>query len=309
MVKLLTAKALRAGAMLAIVSPAGSPDADKVSAGMAALQALGYRTRSMPHALDRGPLNYAGALADRLADLHAAFADPEVDGIVCTRGGWGSAELLPHLDCALIAANPKVFCGYSDITSLHIWMRNETGLQTFYGPMVAADFSKPGGVDLSSWNAALTGKAQLSFNQTSGLRTLRGGTAEGELKGGCLSIYAESAGTPYAPRQRGGVLFLEDIATRPYQWDRMLLHLRYAGWLEGVTGIVFGDMTQCGDAAAIEAAILHALRDFNGPIAIGLRAGHVHAANLTLPLGVPVRLHLSDAGNPQMHFLESGVEV
>lgn len=309
MVKLVTPKALQAGAMLAVVSPAGSPNPEKVAAGVAALQALGYRTRLMPHALDRGPLNYAGTLADRLGDLHAAFADREVDGILCTRGGWGSAELLPYLDRALIAANPKVFCGYSDITSLHLWLLNETGLKTFYGPMVAADFSKVEGVDLISWRSALHGECPLSFDHASGLRTLRAGTAEGRLHGGCLSIYAESAGTPYAPREHGGVLFLEDIATRAYQWDRMLLHLRHAGWLEGVTGIVFGDMTQCGDSAGIEAAILHALRDFSGPIAVGLRSGHVDAGNLTLPLGVPVRLDLGAEGNPLMHFVEPAVEV
>lgn len=308
MVKLVSPKAVRPGALLAIVSPAGSPHPDKVSAGMAALEALGYRTRRMPHALDRGPLNYAGSLTDRLSDLHHAFADHQVDGIVCTRGGWGSAELLPHLDLALLQANPKLFCGYSDITSLHTFLRNEVGLKTIYGPMVAADFSKPEGVDLNSWQAALAGDRLLCLDESAGLRTLRPGITEGELHGGCLSIYAESAGTPYAPRQRGGVLFLEDIATRAYQWDRMLLHLRHAGWLQQISGIVFGDMAQCPDPPAIEAAILHALRDFSGPIAIGLRSGHVERQNITLPFGVPVRLDLRVAGNPQMHFLEPAVE-
>lgn len=302
-------KALRTGSLLGIVSPAGAADAKKVAAGIVALEALGYHTRLFPHALDRGPLNYAGSIQDRLDDLHAAFADPEVEGILCTRGGWGSAELLPLLDAGLISANAKVFCGYSDLTSLHVWLRNEIGLGTFYAPMVAADFSKPEGADLRSWDAALRGNSELSFDQADGLRVVKSGMAEGELLGGCLAIYAESAGTAYAPKAVGGVLFLEDIAARAYQWDRMLLHLRYAGWLEGVQGIVFGDMTQCGDTSAIEAAILHALRDFAGPVAIGLGSGHVDSNNRTLPLGVRVRLELRDAGNPRMHFLEPTVEV
>ncbi len=130
-----------------------------------------------------------------------------------------------------------------------------------------------------------------------GLRTLRGGVAEGPLGGGCLSIVAESLGTPYAPAGWRGVLFLEDIGTKPYQWDRMLVHLRYAGVLDQVSGIVFGDMGQnvaAEQMELLEAAILHSLREFAGPIAIGLRCGHVDGANLTLPLGVDVRLDCSD---------------
>ena len=104
----------------------------------------------------------------------------------------------------------------------------------------------------------------------------------------------------------------DGIGTKPYQWDRMLLHLRYAGVLDGVRGIVFGDMRQCvsaGEEEFLERAILHALRDFEGPIAIGLRCGHVDGANVTLPLGVRVRLDLTEVGNPAMHFLEAAVTV
>ena len=139
-------------------------------------------------------------------------------------------------------------------------------------------------------------------------------TAEGTLAGGCLSILAEALGTPYAmlpaSAEEPRILFLEDIGTKPYQWDRMLLHLRYAGLLEHVSGIVFGDMRQCvaaEDVALLEAAVLHALADFAGPIAIGLRSGHVDGANLTLPLGVRVRLEMNAAGNPRMEFLEAAV--
>ena len=110
----------------------------------------------------------------------------------------------------------------------------------------------------------------------------------------------------------GTILFLEDIGTKPYQWDRMLLHLRYSGRLEGVKGIVFGDMAQCVAADEqdyLERAILHSLRDFSGPIAIGLRCGHVYGANVTLPLGVQVKLDLTDSENPRMDFVEAAVSV
>jgi len=303
-------KGLRAGATLAVVSPASTPKPELVEQGMARLEELGYRTVLGEHALGRGPLYYAGTREERLADLHAAFADPAVDGIVCTRGGWGSAELLPHLDRELIRANPKPFIGYSDHTSLHCWLRERANLVSFYGPMCAADFGRANGVDLASWNHALGGVESWSLGAADGLRVLRAGTAEGVFDGGCLSIYAEAIGTPFAPHPVKGVLFLEDIGVKPYQWDRMLLHLRYAGLFEGVQGIVFGNMRQCvgpEDEALLERAILHALADFAGPIAIGLRSGHVSAPNVTLPLGVRVRLDLADAENPQLHFLEAAV--
>jgi muramoyltetrapeptide carboxypeptidase len=304
--------ALRPGARLAVVSPASTPKPDQVQAGMERLQSMGYEPVLSPHALDRGPLYYAGKMEDRLRDLHAAFADASIDGIISTRGGWGSAELLPHLDAELIRANPKVFIGYSDQTALHGWLRKEAGLVTFHGPMVAPDFGREDGVDHVSWQHTFAGDVGWSLGAQDGLRVLRAGSAEGRLSGGCLAILVEALGTPYAARNEGGILFLEDIAVKPFQWDRMLVHLRYAGVLEGVRGIVFGDMQQSvapEEEALLEGALLHALRDFDGPIAIGLRSGHVSAPNITLPLGVSVRLDLSQAGNPQMHLLEAGVTV
>jgi muramoyltetrapeptide carboxypeptidase len=279
---------------------------------MECLEGLGYEVVAMPHVLERGPIYYAGTAEQRVADLHAAFADPSIDGIVCTRGGWGSAELLPRLDAELIRANPKVFVGYSDHTSLHTFFARETGLVTFYGPMVAADFARKDGFDAASWGHALGGDAGWCVGAGDGLRVLRGGVAEGRIAGGCLSIFAEGLGTEYAARRATAedprILFLEDVGTKPYQWDRMLLHLRYAGMMEHVTGIVFGDMQQCVQAEEmplLEQAIYHVLRDFEGPVAMGLRSGHVDGANVTVPLGVRVRLDLSDRDAPRLEFLEN----
>ena len=226
-------RTLRKGSVLGVVSPASAAVAEKVWAGCAALEAVGYGVKVFPHALDRGPLYYAGRVEDRVADLHAAFADPEVDAVICTRGGWGSAELLPYLDAGLIGGSGKAFLGYSDHTSLHTWLGQRCGVVSFQAPMVAADWSKPGGVDLASWAAALGGVGEWSVG---GLRTLQAGEAEGVLFGGCLAILAEGLGTPYGVRAPGGVLFLEDIGVKPYQWDRMLVHLRFAGVLDGGDG-------------------------------------------------------------------------
>ncbi|HXE07982.1 MAG TPA: LD-carboxypeptidase [Acidobacteriaceae bacterium] len=310
MATLLKPRRLKAGSTLAMVSPASAVKPERVQAGAARLEELGYRVVVMPHVLDRGPLYYAGTAADRAADLMASFADPKIDGIICARGGWGSAEILPLLDASGVRANPKVFVGYSDHTSLHMWLQREADLVTFHGPMAAADFGRENGVDLVSWNYATSDDTSWSVGASDGLRVLRPGVAQGPIVGGCLSIVAESLGTRYALPQatEPRILFLEDTGERPYKWDRMLLHLRYAGMLENVTGIVFGDMRECivpEESDLLEQAILHALHDFAGAIAIGLRSGHVDTPNITLPLGVRVRLDLSAAENPRLHLLEA----
>jgi muramoyltetrapeptide carboxypeptidase len=294
---------LKQGSRVAIVSPASAVKPELVEQGRAHLQAYGYDPIVMPHALERGPLYYAGAAADRVADLHDAFADPTIDAILCTRGGWGSAELLPRLDPDLIRANPKVFVGYSDHTSLHTWLWNECRLPTFYAPMVAADWSNPEGVDDRTWRAALHAEAPWSVGPDDGLSILQHGQATGRLLGGCLSILAESLGTPYAFRlTEPTILFLEDINTKPYQWDRMLQHLHFAGILPNVQGIVFGDTTaniQPSELPRLENACLHALSDFTGPIAIGLQSGHVTHRNRSLPLGAWVTLNNSKISEQQ----------
>ena len=285
---------LRAGSRVAVVSPAAAAKAERVHAGVAALRAFGYQPVLMPHALDRGPLYFAGSREDRLADLHAAFADRSIEGVLCTRGGWGSAELLPLLNRALIRANPKVFVGYSDHTSLHAWLWNECRIESFYAPMVAADWSVAAGVDEASWRAAVEDARPYALGLADGLRVLRAGEARGRLLGGCLAILEAGLGTPWALRiEEPCVLFLEDIGVKPYQWDRMLQHLRSAGLLEQVRGIVLGDMTanvEAGEMGLLEAACLHALRDFEGPVAIGLRCGHVSPGNRSLVLGAQAML-------------------
>lgn len=306
-------QALRPGATLAVVSPASAARPELLEAGLQSVRALGFETGVMPHARSSGPLYYAGTVEQRVQDLHAAFCDPLVDGILCTRGGWGSAELLPHLDRDLICAHPKPFIGYSDHTALHLWLQERCGLVTFYGPMVAADFARPDGVDQDSWAQSLCQSEPWKLGTEAGLRILRPGIAEGRLLGGCLAILAESLGTPFAPCwEEPAILFLEDVGVAPYQWDRMLLHLRYAGVLDHVTGIVLGDMAQSApqeQQELLERAVLHSLRHFSGPIAIGLRCGHVHGPNLTLPLGVRAELALEHEGEPCLRLLEGAVSL
>jgi muramoyltetrapeptide carboxypeptidase len=282
------------GSRVAVVSPASAAKAELVERGVERLRGFGYEPVVMPHALARGPLYYAGTVEQRVADLHAAFADSSIDGVLCTRGGWGSAELLPLLNRELIRANPKVFVGYSDHTSLHTWFWNECGMRTFYAPMVAADWSKDDGVDERTWRAAIEGHGAWSVGAGDGLRVLRNGSAEGRLLGGCLAILEAGLGTPWSLRlEEPTVLFVEDIGTKPYQWDRMLQHLKFAGMMKNVQGVVLGDMSanvQPNEMELLEAACLHALRDFEGPITIGLQSGHVSMRNRSVPLGAWVAM-------------------
>jgi muramoyltetrapeptide carboxypeptidase len=167
-------------------------------------------------------------------------------------------------------------------------------MMTFYAPMVAADWSNMDGVHRATWHAAVEAKSRWSVGPLDGLRCLLPGEVEGRLLGGCLSILTEALGTPWALRiDEPTILFLEDIGTKPYQWDRMLQHLRAAGMLKHVRGIILGDMTanvKPDEMRLLEAACLHALDDFVGPVAIGLRSGHVVGQNRSLPLGARVRM-------------------
>jgi muramoyltetrapeptide carboxypeptidase len=282
---------------LAVVAPASNADPEKVARGVERLRALGHPVTLMPHALSQTWPYFAATAEQRLADLHGAFADPDVDAVICIRGGYGSNYLLEGLDLELLRRNRKPFIGYSDHTAIATWMQDQAGVPVLHGPMVAADFSRGDGVDLVSFGSALGGQAY-RLGDESGLRALRTGTARGVLYGGCLSLLVASLGTPFAAQTEGKLLFLEDLGEKPYQIDRMLRHLKLAGKFEGVTGIVFGEMLDCASPGApadlIERVILTVLDWFSGPIAYGLRSGHVSRSNVTLPFGVEAELVIAE---------------
>ncbi len=286
-----------AGASVSVVAPASFARQDRIDNGVKALRALGFETKFAEHALQRGPLFFAGTPEERIADLHAAFADGETQMVMSLRGGYGSNTLLELLDEELIGRHAKPFFAYSDLTGVQLHLLDRVGLPAFHGPMLAADFYLEDGVHLPSFNAALAGEPY-GVGAAEGMRTLKGGRASGELYGGCLSILVSLLGTAWEPRTEGKLLFLEDVGAKPYQVDRMLWQLRAAGKLEGVRGIVFGEMLDCASPGAepelLEKAILRALGDFAGPVALGLRSGHVSRQNVTLTFGVEAQLDAGD---------------
>ncbi len=233
---LLPLRPVRPGARVAVLSLASGANPELVRKGVAVLQQLGYVPMLGAHALGKARPYFAATPEHRLQDLHQAFADPSIEAILCTRGGYGSNYLLPHLDLDLVRAHPKPLFGYSDYTAIQTWLLDQLGLPAFHGPMAAADFARENGVDLPSFQAALAGEPYL-LSTDSGLRPFQQGTAEAVLYGGCLSLLVASLGTRYAAQTEGKLLFLEDVGAKPYQVDRMLRQLMLAGKLEGVPGI------------------------------------------------------------------------
>ena len=303
--------ALRPGDTIGIVAPASNIKRDDLDAGCTALQRAGYRPVYLDSILDRD-LYFAGSVLRRARELEEMFVRDNVRAILCARGGYGANYLLKQLDLDKIKSHPKVFVGYSDITTLLTYLADSCGLVTFHGPMAAKDWAHEDGVDLASWQAALSGAMPWDVALGTGVSGLADGQAEGILYGGCLSILVATLGTPYKINTAGTILFLEDVAAKPFQIDRMLMQLKLAGKLGNVRGIIFGEMLDCVQTAnqgyKLEEVVTRIVGDLKVPVAFGVRSGHVTSRNITLPIGVRARLTV-DGGQVSLRILESAVEV
>ncbi len=280
-----------------------------LEAGCEALRRLGYKPFYLDSILEKN-LYFAGSAERRARELDEMFTRDDVHAIVCARGGYGANYLLDSLNLEKIKTHPKIFVGYSDITTLLTYVLDSVGLVTFHGPMVTKDFTHSDGVDPGSWEAALTGASEWAWisDRRSGVKPLVTGSAEGILYGGCLSMLVASLGTPYEIHTAGTILFIEDVAAKPYQIDRMLMQLKLAGKFADVRGIVFGEMLDCSQNNdqdyTLEEVVLRVVGDLGVPVAYGLRSGHVSRRNVTLPLGVRAAL---DVGRKEgsLRILES----
>jgi muramoyltetrapeptide carboxypeptidase len=293
--------ALQPGDNIGIVAPASYFNRADFESGCAALRQLGYNPVHDESIFERD-FYFAGSADRRAREMEDMFLRADVKAIVCARGGYGSNYLLPRLDIKKIASAPKAFIGYSDITSLLTYLCDAANLVTFQGPMVARDFAKPDGVDAGSWHAALSGREnwRFDFALDSGVKPLQEGSAEGVLYGGCLSMLVESLGTPYEINTEDTILFIEDVAAKPFQIDRMLMHLKLAGKLESVRGFIFGEMLECAQSPnqgySLEEVVMRVVGDLKTPVAYGFRSGHVSRQNITLPIGVDALLNVGSTG-------------
>ncbi len=293
--------ALKKGETVGIVAPASYFPRPDFDAGCEALRQMGYNPIFSDSIFDRD-LYFAGSVERRARELEEMFVRPEVKAIFCARGGYGANYLLPSLDIKIITAHPKIFIGYSDLTSLLTYLCDAAGIVTFHGPMIAKDFAKSGGADAASWQSAVAGASNwpLAFGADSGVQSLVQGSAEGVLYGGCLSMLVASLGTPYEVRTQGAILFIEDVATKPFQIDRMLMHLKLARKLDEVRGIIFGEMLGCiqspNQGYTLEEVVMRVVGDLGVPVAYGVRSGHVSKGNITLPIGVSALLSVGSSG-------------
>ena len=303
--------ALQPGDIVGIVATASDIKHESLEAGCEALRKLGYKPFYFDSIFDRD-LFFAGSVQRRARELEQMFLRDEVRAVLCARGGYGSNYLLDVLNLEKIKAHPKIFVGYSDITALLTYFADVAGFTTFHGPMVTKDFAHVDGVDLASWESALNGLSEWALQPKSETKALVEGSAEGVLYGGCLSILVASLGTPYEIRTAGTILFIEDVATKPYQIDRMLMQLKLAGKFADVRGIVFGEMLDCiqnrNQGYTLEDIVVRAVGELGFPVAYGLRSGHVSRGNITLPFGVRAALKVID-GRVELKILESATST
>lgn len=284
---------LQKGDTVLLISPSSPLTEDQsVEAIARAVEELGFRVRIGDSCRASTPSGYAAAPPEvRARDINGAFADPDVQGVWCVRGGSTAWQLLPLLDYGLIRAHPKAFIGFSDVTTLHMALQQRCGLVSYHGP-TANRFLKWDRESFSwrSLRAALEMGQCLPVENPPGeeIRVLRPGRARGELAGGNLSLVVRSLGTPEQICAQGRILFLEDVGEAVYALERMLSQLLRAGVLESAAGLVFGDFTNCRNAYREAYGPRELLADFFAgwpkPVLYNLRSAHC-APMVTLPLG------------------------
>jgi muramoyltetrapeptide carboxypeptidase len=310
---------LQPGDTVALIAPASAPvDAGDIDLSVAVLWEMGFKVQLGRHVRKRHGF-LAGQDRERAADLMRAFTDRRVAGIFCVRGGYGAARLLPLLDYQTIRDHPKVFVGFSDMTSLHCALLKKSGLISFHGPMTASNLIKqdhPKFSRESLWRTITEPTAPGSIlhgHRQKTVSVIRRGKASGELIGGNLTVLCTLIGTPYEPVFHKRILFFEEVDEKPYAIDRLLTHLLNAGVLRQVAGVAVGICRGCVDPKAGRAgeyrqAVEDVLRDrllpLKIPVVIGLPFGHV-PHNATLPVGGRVTL---DANNGDLIITGAAVK-
>ncbi len=299
MKSLLKPERLNFGDTIGIIAPASAPpDPKAIDRAVIALEGYGFKVRLAKNV--RARLGFiAGTDRARAEDVMAMFADKKVKAIHCLRGGYGVTRMLERLDFSVIARNPKIFSGYSDITGLHLAIQKFSKFVSFHAPMVNGALAAPDVPEFtkkSFFRAVMEAKPPGSISAgcpENKIEILRRGMAEGELIGGNLSLLCALLGTPFAPSFKGKILFFEDVSERPYRLDRMLTQLLNAGVFSQVIGVAVGvnhdrDDKKKNPSVEYEQSAADVIRErlatLRVPIVTGLPFGHVDL-NATLPCG------------------------
>ncbi len=298
---MLKPRRLEQGDKIAVVAPSGPVDEERLVTGTAFLRASGFDVAWGNNVLNRAGY-LAGTDADRAADLDWAFSDPGIDAVICARGGYGASRLLDMLDYGAIARSGRAFVGFSDITGFHLAIGRHAGLVTFHGPGAEMYPGDPP----PAWNTdlllrALAEPAPLGEIRNPPaappVRTIVTGTATGRTAGGNLSLITATLGTRYEIDTSGALLLIEDVGEKPYRIDRMLAHMKMAGKLESIVGVVVGECVGCEpDASRPSFTLDEVIEDYFGragrPAISGLAFGH-GKYRATIPLGVVATLDAS----------------
>ncbi len=306
-------KELEFGDTLGLVAPASFTSKEKIEKSIETVEKMGFKVKLGESIYQRyGYLS--GKDEIRAKDINEMFKDPEVDGIICLRGGYGTPRILDLIDYNIIKDNPKVFIGYSDITALHIAFNQICKLVTFHGPMVSSDiignfheFSKE-----SLYKSIMNNREIGLIENPPGEEIIKinTGVVEGTIIGGNLSLIADTIGTQYEIDTKRKILFIEEVGEEPYSIDRMLNQLRLSGKLKDAAGIILGDFRDCEpkghyeDSLNLEELIEDYIKPLNKPSIYNLQSGHCDPI-ITLPLGINTRL---DGDSGEVYILENAVK-
>jgi muramoyltetrapeptide carboxypeptidase len=308
---------LNEGDVVGLITPCGFLEQDGIDKSVRNLEAMGFKVHLGKHVLARRG-RYAGTVAQRLEDLHAMFANPQVNAVWAATGGSGGISLLPHIDYRLLRKHPKIFVGYSDVTCLHLAIQRQARLVTFHGPVGISTFSDYSKQHLKAilmqpqqqYVMAMSEENQVKAQTAPQYRarTVRPGHAAGRLSGGNLSLVAALAGTPYAAELKRSILFLEDIGEAPYRIDRMLTQLDLSQGLRTAAALLLGTFEKCEapeneSSLTLNETVDDHLERLRVPAVCGYSFGHI-ANQMTLPLGVQARL---DTAAQTLTLLESAV--
>jgi muramoyltetrapeptide carboxypeptidase len=295
-------KRLKKGDVIGIISPSSSPDdLFKINKGVSYLEGLGYGVK-----VGKNVGNYHGYLAgtdeQRVNDLHEMFGDKKVKAIICVRGGYGSLRLLDKIDFKLIAHNPKIFVGYSDITALQMAFFVKTGLLTFAGPMLAVDFYNNVNpyTEEMFWVLVTSNKrfGRIKLPENEKTFTIIKGTAKGRITGGNLTTLASLAGTKYIPDMKNKLLLLEEIGEAPYRIDRLLGQLKMVGVFNVISGLILGAFVDCIEpdpekkTLTLGEVVADYVNRLKVPVIYNFAHGHL-SNNITVPMGANLRLNAS----------------
>ncbi|MEO8069817.1 MAG: LD-carboxypeptidase [Acidobacteriota bacterium] len=300
---------VRRGSRVALIAPASPFDRAHFDAGVAELTRLGFDPVFDESVFERQPI-VAGSAASRAQSFMRACTREDVDAVIAVRGGYGSVEILPMLESAALRRARTAIVGYSDITSLHTQLNCHVHLASVHGPMIEGRLATGiSAYDQASFLTSMSAEA-LGELAPEALDVVRPGEVMGPIFGGTLTQITGSLATPYeffAPR--GHVLFIDDVAERPYRLRRALTQLRLSGRLSQAAAVVFNQLPRCdepGGAVTARGVVDECLADFPGPVLFGFPSGHATGPSLSFPFGVQVTVVAR--ANPRLVFLEAGAE-